>query len=94
VADARSDIYAVGIMMYEMLTGEQPYVGEAPMAIAYQHANDTVPTPSSKNPSVPAELDELVLWATARDPRSGRTTPGPCSNGCARSSPTSGPHVR
>ena len=68
VADARSDIYAVGIMMYEMLTGEQPYVGEAPMAIAYQHANDTVPTPSSKNPSVPAELDELVLWATARDP--------------------------
>ncbi|WP_448809815.1 Stk1 family PASTA domain-containing Ser/Thr kinase [Agromyces bauzanensis] len=68
VADARSDIYAVGIMMYEMLTGEQPYVGEAPMQIAYQHANDTVPTPSAKNPGVPAELDELVLWATARDP--------------------------
>ncbi|RZS66559.1 serine/threonine-protein kinase [Agromyces ramosus] len=68
VADARSDIYAVGIMMYEMLTGEQPYVGEAPMAIAYQHANETVPTPSSKNPAVPTELDELVLWATARDP--------------------------
>lgn len=68
VADARSDIYAVGIMMYEMLTGEQPYVGEAPMAIAYQHANDQVPTPSSKNPAVPIELDELVLWATARDP--------------------------
>jgi eukaryotic-like serine/threonine-protein kinase len=68
VADARSNIYAVGIMMYEMLTGEQPYVGEAPMAIAYQHANDTVPTPSSKDPGVPVELDELVLWATARDP--------------------------
>lgn len=68
VADARSDIYAVGIMMYEMLTGEQPYVGEAPMQIAYQHANDTVPMPSSKNPGVPVELDELVLWATARDP--------------------------
>lgn len=68
VADARSDLYAVGIMMYEMLTGEQPYVGEAPMAIAYQHANDTVPTPSSKNPTVPVELDEMVLWATARDP--------------------------
>ena len=68
VADARSDLYAIGIMMYEMLTGEQPYVGEAPMQIAYQHANDTVPTPSSKQPGVPTELDELVLWATSRDP--------------------------
>ncbi|UOQ89433.1 Stk1 family PASTA domain-containing Ser/Thr kinase [Agromyces endophyticus] len=68
VADARSDIYAVGIMMYEMLTGEQPYVGEAPMQIAYQHANDEVPAPSLRNPAVPASLDELVLWATRRDP--------------------------
>ncbi|TPW76396.1 Stk1 family PASTA domain-containing Ser/Thr kinase [Schumannella soli] len=68
VADTRSDVYAVGIMMYEMLTGEQPFKGEQPMQIAYQHANDSVPTPSSANPKVPAELDELVLWATARDP--------------------------
>ena len=68
IADTRSDIYAVGIMTYEMLTGKQPFVGEQPMQIAYQHANDTVPAPSSENPHVPAELDELVLWSTAREP--------------------------
>ncbi|MRX42396.1 Stk1 family PASTA domain-containing Ser/Thr kinase [Agromyces kandeliae] len=68
VADARSDIYALGIMAYEMLTGEQPYVGEAPMQIAYQHANESVPAPSARTPSVPPELDALVLWATSRDP--------------------------
>ncbi len=68
VADTRSDIYAVGIMLYEMLAGEQPFRGEQAFQIAHQHANDTVPTPSTKNPKVPAELDELVLWATARDP--------------------------
>ena len=68
VADTRSDIYAIGIMMYEMLVGEQPFKGEQPMQIAYQHANDSVPRPSAKNPKVPRELDEIVLWATDRNP--------------------------
>jgi len=68
IADTRSDIYAVGIMMYEMLVGEQPFRGEQPVQIAYQHANDSVPAPGLKNPEVPAALDDLTLWATARDP--------------------------
>lgn len=67
-ADSRSDIYALGIMLYEMLTGEQPYKGEQPMQIAYQHANDSVPAPSAAVAGVPPELDDLVAWATARNP--------------------------
>ena len=66
-ADVRSDLYALGIMMFEMLTGRQPFTGDQAVTIAYQHANDTVPLPSAINPEVPEELDEIVEWATQRD---------------------------
>lgn len=67
-ADIRSDIYSLGIMMYEMLTGEQPYSGDQPVNIAFRHANEDVPPPSRIREGVPSQLDDLVLWATERDP--------------------------
>jgi eukaryotic-like serine/threonine-protein kinase len=67
-ADARSDVYSLGVLIYEMLTGSQPYKGEQAVQIAYQHANDNIPAPSSVKPSIPELLDEIVLWATARNP--------------------------
>lgn len=67
-ADARSDVYSLGVMIFEMLTGSQPYQGEQAVQIAYQHANDNIPAPSSVKSTVPELLDEIVLWATARNP--------------------------
>lgn len=68
VADVRTDIYALGIMMFEMLTGQQPYQGDQAVTIAYQHANDMVPPPSSKNPAVSPRFDDIVAWCVARSP--------------------------
>ncbi|CAI3796107.1 Stk1 family PASTA domain-containing Ser/Thr kinase [Pseudarthrobacter sp. MM222] len=67
-ADARSDIYSVGIMLYEMITGRQPFDGEVPIQVAYQHVNSTVGAPSELVPGLAEELDELVQWCTANDP--------------------------
>ncbi|BCW70526.1 PASTA domain-containing protein [Arthrobacter sp. NicSoilB8] len=67
-ADARSDIYSVGIMLYEMITGRQPFDGEVPIQVAYQHVNSTVDAPSAEVPGLAAEIDELVQWCTDRDP--------------------------
>ncbi|MET1020936.1 MAG: PASTA domain-containing protein [Arthrobacter sp.] len=67
-ADARSDIYSVGIMLYEMITGRQPFDGEVPIQVAYQHVNSAVGAPSEQVPGLASEIDELVQWCTANDP--------------------------
>ncbi len=70
-ADARSDVYSSGIVLFELLTGRAPYTGDSAMAVAYQHVNSDVPPPSNRRPDIPRQLDELVLRATSREP-SGR----------------------
>jgi serine/threonine-protein kinase len=68
VADARSDVYSLGIVLFEVLTGQKPYQGEDPVQIAIRHVNDRVPPPSTLNPAITADVDELVLRATNIDP--------------------------
>ena len=64
----RSDVYSAGVMAFELLTGRQPFTGDTPLAVAYQHVNSAIPAPSSLVPGIPAAVDQLVLAATSRDP--------------------------
>ncbi|OFJ51054.1 protein kinase domain-containing protein [Mycolicibacterium grossiae] len=67
-AGPRSDVYAAGILTYELLTGDTPFTGDNPLSVAYQRMDADVPPPSAAIAGVPRRFDDLVAWATARDP--------------------------
>src|SRR5699024_3398653 len=67
-ADERSDVYALGILIFEMLTGTRPYTGESAVAIAVQHTNSRVPAPSTLVPGISAAVDDIVLHMTEPSP--------------------------
>jgi serine/threonine-protein kinase len=68
VADKRADVYAAGVVLFELLTGAQPYVAETPIQVAFQHVHADFPAPSSRIGWLPAEIDALVAALTAKQP--------------------------
>ena len=66
--DARSDVYALGCVLYEMLTGRAPFQGDTPLSIAYKHVREDAEKPSSVNPDVPDALDAITMKALAKNP--------------------------
>ena len=66
--DNRSDIYSLGVVMYEMMTGRPPYDGESPVAVAIQHINGGAQMPSVLNPNIPGGLEQIIMKCMAQDP--------------------------
>ncbi|MEK7787157.1 MAG: protein kinase, partial [Chloroflexota bacterium] len=66
--DARTDVYALGVVLYEMVTGRVPFDAETPIAIVFKHIQDPLPPPSTLNPDVPDALERVILKALAKDP--------------------------
>jgi serine/threonine-protein kinase len=67
-ADLRSDIYSVGCLLYELVSGQPPFTGDTPVAIAYQHVSSDFPLPSAINPNLDSNIDKIITVALAKNP--------------------------
>ncbi|GIE29625.1 hypothetical protein Ait01nite_026700 [Actinoplanes italicus] len=85
--DARTDLYGLGCVLYAMLTGMPPFIGDSPMEIAWQHVEDTAPPASARRDGIPADLDRLVTGLLAKYPADRPSTPGEVLTALERLSP-------
>ncbi len=77
--DARSDVYSLGCVLYEILTGEPPFVGDSPVAVAYQHVREDPVPPSARHADISPDLDAVVLKALAKNPDNRYQTAARCA---------------